>query len=277
MSDIPESWMSTICFIFGMIIGSFLNVCIFRLPQNMSIVRPRSRCCHCGRMIPWYHNIPIFAWFLLRGKTACCHKPLPFRYPFVEFLTALLAVLVYNYVKSAPIAIFILICFLIVAFFTDLNHMIIPDEITLGGFTAGILCCAFYPELQNEHTALLGMLKSMQNACLAMGVLFCFLSFAEFFLKREAMGLGDVKLLACIGAFCGWQACLFAVFFGAILGTCFFGILTCVSCIKHKPRPAMNTLIPFGPFMVIATLCYLFGGKQIFIDNYLSPITFCLQ
>ncbi|MDR0647414.1 MAG: prepilin peptidase [Puniceicoccales bacterium] len=255
MTTLPASLSLLVYFISGAIVGSFLNVCILRLPGHRSIVKPRSKCYHCSKPIPWFYNIPILTWFWLRGKTACCRKRLPIRYPLVECLTGLLAVVVGLYVHTAPIAIFTLACLLLVAFFTDVDTMLIPDEITLGGIVVGCLFCFFYPELQRAPTPLMGMLRSLQNTCLAMGGLFGFASFAEFFLKKEAMGLGDVKLLGCIGAFCGWETCCFAIFFGATLGTCFFVIVALIQRFKGKRVHLMHKMIPFGPFIVVATLC----------------------
>lgn len=262
--DLYQNYLPFVYFIFGCIIGSFLNVCIYRLPQGLSVIYPGSRCYYCKKKIPFYYNIPVLAWFLLRGKTACCQQPLPFRYPFVELLTGIFAWLTGTYITLAPVATFTLICLLLVAFYTDIDGLIIPDEITLGGIILGVLLSCKYPELQHVHNSFSAIETSLKNACIAMGALFLFGSFVEYFMKREALGLGDVKLLGCIGAFYGLDACCFAIFGGAIIGSTYFLLIAIYQFIRSKKMPQfLHQEIPFGPFISAATILYVFFSKSL--------------
>ena len=257
--DVPLVVQYAIVVAFGCCIGSFLCVCVERLPKGLSIVFPGSRCPHCKKAIPWYLNIPIISWLFLRGKSRCCQKPIPVEYFLSELGVGIMAGLLYYHSRALFIPYFTLFCLLWVAFFIDLKTMIIPDEISLLGIVFGILMCYFFPELQSKREAFYGFLGSLQATCTSMGGLFLFISITEFFLKKEAMGLGDVKLMGCIGAFLGNEACLFSLFFGAILGTVcvIFGHLFRKFYLKQRVT-LKNKMIPFGPFLALATIVYLF-------------------
>lgn len=265
MNTLPIECNLLILFVFGSCIGSFLSVCIERWPKEQSIVQPASYCPYCQKKIPWYLNIPIFAWLFLRGKTACCGKKIPIRYFLSEIFIGLLAISVYFFHKNLFLPYFSLLCLLWVAFWTDVDTMLIPDEVTLLGIVIGILMSYFYPNLQGKHDAFQSMLVSLQGVCWGMGGLVCFISFVEFFLKKEAMGFGDVKLIGCIGAFCGWQGCLFSLFAGAIIGTftvlC-WGLFQII--IRKKKFIIRDKCIPFGPFLTIAVIIYVFFEKNFF-------------
>ena len=165
----------------------------------------------------------------------------------------------YFYAPRLFIPYFMLFCLLWVAFFIDLKTMIIPDEISLLGIVLGVLMSCLFPELQGKREPFYGLVGSVEVACMSMGGLFLFISIAEFFLKKEAMGLGDVKLMGCIGAFLGSDACLFSLFFGAILGTVcvFLGYLFRKFYLKQHVT-LKNKQIPFGPFLAFSTVLYLF-------------------
>lgn len=245
--------------VLGCCLGSFLCVCIERLPKNLSVVFPGSHCPHCGKTIPWYLNIPVFSWLFLRGKSKCCQKSIPVFYFLNEVCVGIMANLFYFHSQKFFIPYFTLFCFLWVAFFIDLKLLIIPDEISLLGLVVGILMGYFFPGLQGEYEAFYGLLESLKSACIGMGGLFLFISIAEFFLKKEAMGLGDVKLMGCIGAFLGGEACIFSLFFGAILGT--FVVLSEHVFRKFYLKQKVtlkNKMIPFGPFLAVATVIYIF-------------------
>lgn len=259
MFNLPLAVQCFIVVIFGCCIGSFLCVCIERLPKGMSVISPRSHCPHCKKIIPWYLNIPVISWLWLRGKSRCCKKTIPITYFLNELGVGLMAGLLYIHSFKLFVPYFVLFCLLWVAFFIDLKTMMIPDEISLLGIVFGVLMSCFFPGLQGEHVPFFGLVRSVEISCLSMGGLFLFISIAEFFLKKEAMGLGDVKLLGCIGAFLGSDACIFSLFFGAILGTAwvFLGYLFRKFYLKQHVK-LRNKMIPFGPFLAFSTLLYLF-------------------
>ncbi|MCX5885387.1 MAG: prepilin peptidase, partial [Proteobacteria bacterium] len=200
-------------FLLGSAIGSFLNVCIYRLPLNISIILPPSHCPTCKRPIPFYDNIPILSYILLRGKCRSCNAPISFQYPFVEFLTGLVALaLTLRFGLSlTTIIYFIFISALLVITFIDLKYQIIPDVISLPGIGIGLLASLVLPSI-SFLDSLLGILVG--------GGSLLIISYTYYFLtKREGMGLGDVKLLAMIGAFLGWQGALIGLITGAFVGT----------------------------------------------------------
>ncbi len=265
MDTWSTSYSLLILFIVGSCIGSFLSVCIERWPKEQSVIKPASYCPHCKKKIPWYLNVPIFGWLLLKGKSFCCNKKIPIRYLFSEIFIGLCACIIYLFQKDLFLPYFILTCLLWIAFWTDIDTMLIPDEITLLGIILGILMSYLFPKLQGETNAFYGMLTSIKGICWGMGSLVCFISFVEFFLKKEAMGFGDIKLIGCIGAFCGWQGCLFSVFAGAIIGTITLFSWGFAKLIFYKkPFIIRNKCIPFGPFLAIATFLYLFSEKTFF-------------
>ena len=201
-------------FVLGAIIGSFLNVCIYRMPRNESIVRPGSRCPGCGTPIRFYDNIPIVSYLILRGKCRKCGQAISIRYAAVELLTAVLfAVLFWLFGLSIELAIaLVFACLLIVISLIDLEFLIIPDILSLGGLGLGILLSFFRRPDFWIIDALLGVL-------LGGGILYAIAKLYELVRKAEGMGGGDIKLLAMIGAFCGWKGILFALVSGSVIGT----------------------------------------------------------
>ncbi|MBC2593910.1 prepilin peptidase [Ruficoccus amylovorans] len=213
-------------FLFGACWGSFLNVVIYRVPAGKSVIRPGSHCA-CGQPIAWYDNIPILSWCLLRGKARCCGRYFSFRYPFVELLTGVLFVTAWLLLPpQVALAGFVFIALLIAGTFIDLDTMTLPDQITVGGCIAGVALSFLLPELHGFGGGEPWLLRAIRSAVIGMtgaavgsGVILWIALSAEAVLRREAMGFGDVILMGCIGAFCGWQGALFAIFGGALLGT----------------------------------------------------------
>ncbi len=235
--------------VFGALIGSFLNVCICRLPQEDSIVFPGSHCPRCKQPIRWYDNIPWFSYLLLRGRCRHCQTPISIQYPIVEGVTALASLLLF--LKFGPsleyLFYFAFLASLIVITVIDLYHQIIPDVISLPGIAVGLLGAAVFthrPFLE----ALLGML-------LGGGSLFFVASVYQWLFKREGMGGGDVKLLAMIGAFLGWKAVILTVLLSSLIGSV-VGIL--IMIVKGKD---FKYAIPFGPFLSLAAAIALFYGE----------------
>ncbi len=347
---VPFHFWSVVFFVFGCIVGSFLNVCIHRLPLEQSVVSPPSHCPHCKYSIPWYLNIPLVTWLYLGGKCRNCGAPISIRYFLVELLTGivfLICWLVFGH-QSAGLALVycLFLAGLIVATFVDIEHLIIPDEITVGGSVAGVVCSLLVPALQGEQYLQGAVQKSIFGLVFGAGLIYAIvrggklvfgrqkLSFPpdtkivftetalylpegpvpyeevfyrssdtivvqartveladrcykdvrvrlrperleigtetfnpddvphmetvseEIVLPREAMGLGDVKFMAAIGAFLGWQAVLFALMISSLIGS-IFG----VSMIAMRKQTWSGRLY-FGPFLALAAAIWVFGGRR---------------
>ena len=235
-------------FIFGAAIGSFLNVCIFRLPAETSIVKPRSQCPYCQHPIRNVDNIPLISFIVLRGKCRDCGGKISWRYPLVELITAALALLLFLKfgLTLKFLAFFIFTAVLIVITFIDLDHQIIPDIISLPGIPVFFLAAIFLVKIPWME-ALIGLL-------IGGGVLFAIAFVYELLTKREGMGGGDIKLLAMIGGFLGWKSLLFILLFSS-----FFGAIIGITAMIIKKQD-MKYAVPFGPFLSAAAVAYLFLG-----------------
>ena len=339
-------------FVFGSMVGSFLNVCIHRMPLGQSIVHPPSHCPHCDYSIPWYLNIPLLTWLYLRGKCANCKAPISIRYFLVELLTGLLFLglwLVYGR-QSVPLvfAYAILLGGLIVATFIDFEHFIIPDEITLGGIGVGFLCSFLVPALHQADAGVVALRSSFFGIVVGGGIIYLILRvgkilfgrkklqlpsettvfftetalvfgdqtipFEDLFyrksdvialearhvelvdrcyanvavrlhpdkleigedildpeqvphmevltqrmvLPQEAMGFGDVKFMAAIGAFLGWQATLFSLMLSSIIGA----IVGLTLIILRKQE--WSSRLPYGPYIALAAAIWVFRGRELF-------------
>jgi len=336
--------------VIGGIVGSFLNACIYRMPRGIPLNNPRrSFCPACRYTIPWYENLPVLSWFLLRGKCSACGARISFRYPLIEFLTAALFVFAWTRfgLPLAPVY-WMLLALLIVATFIDIEHFIIPDEITLGGTASGLLLSALFPQMMQTPSRLEAFCFSLGAAAFGFGLLWLIvelgklafgnkrhrfekeepfalrpdgdavtlqigdetLSWEDIFAResdelvlecasaniagetpvlrfrhdrmivanqetplgelkaitgtlravvipREAMGFGDVKLIAGIGAFLGWKAVLFTLGAASIVGcvAAFAGILLA--------RDRSGARVPFGPFLALGAILWIFGGEEV--------------
>lgn len=293
-----------IIFIVGAIIGSFLNVCISRWQKNESVIKPRSRCQSCGASIVWYHNIPILSYILLRGCCDQCHAAIGWRHLVVEILTGLAFVFVTAWmpIDYALVAWFFL-SLLIVGSVMDLESFTLADPVLVTGFIGGLLASYLVPGLHDAPTGLLSLKRAIQALCLATGGLFWFSILVEAWLKKPAMGLGDSLWLGIIALFTGITGAIFALFAGALLGSCFIGMAILLEKITGKalcPRVSGAALlentdtlksdattplkagvaIPFGPFLSLAAaIYYIFLQKAVhaWLDwyHYLSPELFC--
>jgi leader peptidase (prepilin peptidase)/N-methyltransferase len=248
-----------ILFIFGSVIGSFLNVLIYRMPREEKIGLSRSRCPHCKKTIVWYDNIPFFSYIFLKGKCRNCKGPISLRYFIVEFITAFMLCVVWwkygNPVFSAVY--FVFAAMLIVDSFIDLEFFIIPDATNFIGLLFGLLVSAIFPQLLGEQIWWHGLLRSLLGAFVGGVSLFLIAVVAEFMLKKEAMGMGDVKLLAMMGSFIGWKMVLFTIFASSLLGT-IGGILLIIF-----GKTTMKGRIPFGPYLAMGAVVSLFWGEKI--------------
>lgn len=243
-------------FLIGLCVGSFLNVCIHRLPAGRSIVSPPSACTACGAPIRWYDNIPLLSYLLLRGRCRSCRAAISLRYPIVELLAGLFALAVwlrFGWHVQAPVY-FLFIAALLVITFIDLDHRIIPDVITLPGIPLGFAFSFLLPGLSGLD-ALLGI-------AVGGGSLLVVAWGYRLVTGKEGMGGGDVKMLAMIGAFIGWQGVLFTIMASSLAGT-LAGVAVMIRMGK-----GLKLAVPFGPFLAIGAILYLFFGSQL-IDWYL--------
>ena len=236
-------------FIFGLCVGSFLNVVIYRLPRRKSFVFPRSECTHCHKLIPWYRNIPVVSFLLLRGQCGDCGKKISIRYPFVEILTGILFTFsAYRNPTLMELPFhFYFIATLIACTFIDIDHWILPDKLTIPGMAVGFLASIVTGEL---HWTL-----SLAGFALGGGLLLLVSASYKYFAKRDGLGGGDIKFLAMVGAFLGMQGALITLVLSSILGS-IFGIALILKRGKRRSR----TAIQFGPFLAFAAWCAFHFG-----------------
>jgi len=385
----PDLWLICTIFagFFGACVGSFLNVCIYRIPLDLSVVKPRSHCMQCQKLIPWYWNIPVLSYFMLRGRCHNCKAPFSFRYAFVELLTALFFILVcvawpppnvaplFGMVRlpsaaAVPVA-WLFLSGLIIGTFVDFDHFIIPDSVTIGGTIVGLIISIFVPELHGQTTWHAGLLRSGIGAAAGFALLYAVailgklafgrkrvslsepgkLSFVRksaelaeepelhlddenmpweelfyragdrwifdcstvtvgtvthqkcqivlapggltlagqtiepaqltevtaevegYIFPREAMGFGDVKLMAAVGAFLGWQAVIFTLIAAAFVGT-IVGLTLIIT-----GRREFGARLPFGPYLALGATIWLFWGPRIvaLYLNLLQPAAMQIQ
>jgi len=255
---------------FGACVGSFLNVCIYRIPRDESVVTPRSHCPHCNTLIPWFLNIPVFSWLALRGHCATCKGSISFRYTLVELLTAGLFLL--TYLKwtipdalhllplSHPLLIpvyWLALAGFILGTFVDFEHYILPDSVTIGGMLLGPIISMAVPVLHGCETWHQGLLASGLGLAAGFGSLFLIAWLGEKAFKKEAMGFGDVKLMGAIGAFFGWQAVLFTLLFSSFIGS----LVGLVLILFRQAK--MQSCIPFGPYLAAGAMVWMFYGPAL--------------
>ena len=254
------SSLKLIIFLFGTCIGSFLNVCIYRIPENKSIVTPGSFCPNCNKSIPFYCNIPILSYIFLKGRCKFCKQPISIRYPLIEALTGIFALLLFLKFGLIPAMVywFVFISVLITISFIDIDHQIIPDIISLPGILIFASSFYFLPEMTIIDTGL-GILVG-GGSLYAVALLYYLLR------KQEGMGGGDIKLLAMIGAATGIKGVLFTIFAGSLFGT-IFGILIMI----YTKLANTKLKIPFGPFLSLGAILYIFFGNQL-IQWYLMML-----
>ena len=247
-----DTIFSIFSFLFGAVVGSFLNVVILRLPDpNQSIAFPASHCPKCATPLHWYENIPIASYLVLRGQCRTCGKKISRQYPLVELGMGLLSLaLFHQFGPSVSYLIyFVFIAAMLTIIVIDIYHQIIPDIISLPGIVLGFIASFFIPEVTWQQSAL-GIL-------LGGGVLYAIALIYYLLTKRDGMGGGDIKLLAMIGAFLGWQSLLFVVFFSSLTGS-IIGIAA-----MFKQKKGGRTRIPFGPFLATSAIAWLFFQPQI--------------
>ena len=240
--------------VLGLFIGSFLNVCIHRIPRSESIIWPSSHCPVCNNPIKPWDNIPVLSYILLGGRCRSCSTRISLRYPVVEILSALLALsMLYRFGLTVSFGIYYLwACVLLVITFIDIDYQIIPDRLSIGGIIFGLGLVYWLPVTYRD---------SLMGLALGAGLLIAVIYGYYFFTKKQGMGGGDVKLLGMIGVFTGWQGVLFTIFMGSLMGT-LVGLPW--AFIQKK---TMKAAIPFGPFLALGAFVFVLWGTQL-IDWY---------
>ncbi|MCK9197331.1 MAG: prepilin peptidase [Syntrophales bacterium] len=244
-------WWAIVVFILGAVVGSFLNVCIHRLPREESIVFPSSRCPHCRHAIAWYDNIPLFSYIFLRGRCRSCQETISGRYFFIEALTAVMALFTYWKfgISLAFLAAFLFVATLIVITFIDIEHQIIPHKIVLPGIPVFLLAAVFIMGIP--------LIDAFLGIMIGIASLYLVAVYYEQITGTEGMGGGDVNLMGMLGAFLGWKALLFVLMTGAFIGAA-VGIIMMI-----KEGKTMKYAVPFGPFLSLGAVVYLFWGRAI--------------
>lgn len=281
-------------FLIGACLGSFLNVVAYRVPRNLSVVKPRSTCPACEVPIPCFLNIPVVGWLILKGKARCCGAKISARYWVVEMVLGFsFAWIFYCYLDhkdtGVSIASAIFVWLLIGVVVIDLETMLIPDRFSMGGAGVGFCLSVYFPSIHHINFHPLGIeslvagLHSFVGILIGSGLLYWIGSVASRFFGRDALGEGDIKLLGCVGAFCGWKGAVFCIFGGAVLG--------CALLIPFLLWQKMNVSqegdseneplgfgmeIPFGPYLALAALGYFFGLSK-WVDPWFAwsaPLAF---
>lgn len=244
-----------IVFIYGLCVGSFLNVCIFRLPESLSIIKPRSSCPNCKTLIKGYDNIPVLSFLLLKGQCRNCKTKISPRYPLTELFTGTMWLFTYmEFGLSIEFLIYVIfISTLIVITLIDIDHQIIPDVISLPGIPVFFIAALFLPSPSITDA----LIKSVIGILAGGGSLLLVAWSYELITKNEGMGGGDIKLLAMIGGLVGLQGILFTIFAASAIGT-IIGL-----CVMVATRNNMKLAIPFGPFLSAGAVLYLFFGEEV--------------
>lgn len=234
----------------GLCIGSFLNVVIYRLPRGQSLATPPSRCRNCGYLLRWYDNVPVLSWLLLRARCRSCGTAVSWQYPVVELITAALFLLVVWLTPIGPLvfARLVLVSILIALFGIDLEHQILPNAITLPGIVIGVLFSLIAPP---------GIQDSLIGAALGAGILYAIAGGYYLWRREEGMGMGDVKMLAMIGAFLGWKAVLVTLVLSSFSGATIGLLLMAVQ------RGTMKFALPFGTFLAIGAMIAMMAGDPL--------------
>lgn len=271
---IEEIWRLPACglliFWVGACLGSFFELCIMRIPRGVSVIWPRSRC-DCGRPIPFYLNLPIIGWLLLRGRARCCGRKLEVSYLLVELLTACCYLgLWYRYGLAEFCFYGVLLGILLIASGIDFATMEIPDRFSVGGTLLGVIGSLYLAHVNGGNLFEAGIC-SVEGLLMGSGILLWLAVYTEILLKKEAVGFGDVKLMGCIGAFLGIKGAIFALFGGASLGlVTIFPIWW--MCQRKKEKIKGDTALPFGPFLALGAMSYLYFRPM--IDNYFAQLEY---
>ena len=258
----------------GAIIGSFLNVCIYRIPMGQSVSTPRSHCFGCGKTIPWYYNIPVLAWLVLRGKCAYCKRPISVRYPMIEALTAVLFLLVFQMWGNPTLfalnklqlpelipLYWLFVSSVVVNVMIDYDHGILLDRISIGGALIALAASAAFPAMQGELTWLPALLDSLLGLAVGFGTGFAIAFLGEKIFLQDAFGFGDVKWMAMFGALFGWRGVLIILFLAVLAGLFMIPFVLLANRLKKDKNTVLT--MPFGPALGLGALAWLFWGNRL--------------
>jgi leader peptidase (prepilin peptidase)/N-methyltransferase len=255
VTGVAPAFAVVVVFLTGLIVGSFLNVCIYRVPRQRSIVWPASRCASCERPLAWFENIPVLSYAALRGRCRTCGARISLRYPIVELVTAAAFTLLFLTFGPTPLFVVraLFACAMIVLFAIDLEHQLLPNVITLPGIVVGFLASLFLPP---------GPLLSLAGIAAGGGLLWLIIEVWLRLRGVEAMGFGDVKMLAMIGAFLGIKLALLTFILSSLMG----GLIGLIVVLSR--RGGMSTALPYGTMLAVAAFIASVAGEQI-LDWYL--------
>jgi len=276
---IPELYLylylTVIVFVFGVCIGSFLNVCIYRIPLDQSVVRPPSHCFACDTRIAWYDNVPLFSYLILRGACRRCGASYSARYFLVELLTGCLFLLVWlryggssegiEFDPRIPVY-WLVISGLILGTFVDFDHLIIPDRVTIGGMFSGVLFSLIVPSLHAVDQWWVAAIYSLIGLVAGFGILLLVAKLGKVVFKQDAMGFGDVKLLGAVGAYMGYQAVFFV-----ILVSSFTGAAVGLTLVLVKSK-GWQSRIPYGPYLALGAVLWILCGDLLW-DWYINLLS----
>ena len=245
-------------FIIGCIFGSFSNVCIFRLPNNKKISKGRSFCINCKKEINWFDNLPLLSFVILKGKCRYCNNSISFQYFLVELIAGLSFIYIYHFFGFSITSVLLatLIIFFIIIFFIDLKHYIIPNELTFPLMAVGFLK-SFLPNL--NQTIFPNYINSLIGGIIGYGIIWLIILLYKKIRNKDGMGLGDAKLLAVIGFWFGWISIPFVIFLSSAIAL----IIVIPDLLKKSKK--LSSQIPFGPYIIIATLIFI-----VFRDDFLN-------
>ncbi len=248
---VPGAWLAPFGALFGLLIGSFLNVVIYRLPRGLDISKPRSRCPHCKSLIPWYRNVPVVSWLLLGGRCGDCGGPISMRYPIVEAAVGILfGAALYRWgVSWSALSSMIFGSSMLVLALIDYDHKLLPNVITLPGIVVGLALSFVDPRIPWLDAAI----GVVAGGGLLYAVAWLYLKLRD----QHGMGMGDVKMIAMIGAFVGWKGALLTIFLGS-----FFGSVIGLTLMKIKGRE-WDYALPFGTFLALAAVIVDWGGAEL--------------
>lgn len=260
-------------FMLGACVGSFLNVCVCRIPNDETIVTTPSHCPKCGHFIAWFENIPMLSWLWLRGKCSNCGKPISPRYFIVELLTACLFLTMWLKVSRCHEPLYLLLMFFAVIMlavttvFIDFEHHIIPNEITFAAMIFGVVFALAFPRYWETSSRLIAVARSCGAMITGLLGLAAFAVVGRWMFKREALGWGDVKFLGAVGACLGFRACFFTVLFGSLAGAIAGPLILLLGKGENKWKSA----IAFGPYLAIAALAWILVGEEM-TDAYFAYV-----
>lgn len=251
-----DAWTGAAVFGFGLIIGSFLNVCIYRMPREESVVNPGSHCTACGKAVAWHDNIPLLSWLLLGAKCRYCKEKISPRYIAVEFLCGILWLGLWKVYGISPMfgAGVVLLSILLAVTLIDFETGLIPDKLSYPGIVLGLVISTLAPEIHGQSTPLQGLAASGLGVLAGGGILYLTAVIGDFIFKKDTMGGGDVKLLAMIGAFLGVKKAVFVFFLAP---------LPALPLALYSKYIKKTETIPYGPFLAVTAAVFFSAGDKI--------------